>query len=79
LLKDETVRDIADRIGATPAQVVIAWHLHHGLSVIPKAGDPEHLRDNAGAADVTLSAEDVAAIDALDSPDGRIGPDPLRF
>jgi 2,5-diketo-D-gluconate reductase A len=79
VLKDETVRGIAERLGATPAQVVIAWHLAHGFSVIPKAGDLDHLRDNAAAADVRLSDADVAAIDALDDPDGRIGPDPLAF
>ena len=79
VLRDATVKGVADRLGATPAQVVIAWHLHHGLSVIPKAGDPEHLRDNARAAEVALSDADVAAIDALDDADGRIGPDPLTF
>ena len=76
ILKDETITGIADRVGASAAQVVIAWHLHHGLSVIPKAGDADHLADNAKAADVRLSDEDVAAIDALDDADGRIGPDP---
>ena len=79
VLADPVVTRVAERLGATPAQVVIAWHLRHGLSVIPKAGDLDHLRDNARAADVTLSDEDVAAIDALDSPDGRIGPDPRTF
>ena len=76
-LGDPVVTEIAERTGATPAQAVIAWHLHHGLSVIPKAGDPEHLRDNAAAGNVVLSEADVAAIDALDDPDGRIGGDPL--
>lgn len=79
VLRDPAVTGVAGRIGATPAQVVIAWHLHHGLSVIPKAGDAAHLRDNAGAGDVTLSEADVAAIDALDDADGRIGPDPRNF
>ena len=79
VLDDPAIVAVADRVGATPAQVVIAWHLHHGLSVIPKAGDAEHLRDNARSAEVTLSAEDVAAIDTLDAPDGRIGPDPRTF
>lgn len=77
VLKDPAVVAIADRLGRSAAQVVIAWHLAHGLSVIPKAADAEHLSDNAAAADVALSADDMAAIDALDNPDGRIGPDPL--
>lgn len=79
VLKDPAVVAIADRIGRSTAQVVIAWHLAHGLSVIPKAADADHLSDNAASADVALSAEDIAAIDALDDADGRIGPDPATF
>ena len=78
-LKDERIVAIAERVGATPAQVIIAWHLAKGLAVIPKAGDPAHLADNWGAREVALGEEDVAAIDAMDAPDGRMGPDPLRF
>ncbi len=78
-LKDERIVAIADRLGVSAAQVIIAWHLAKGLAVIPKAGDLDHLADKWGAREVTLSAEDVAAIDAMDDPDGRIGPDPLTF
>jgi len=78
-LKDERILTIADRLGASAAQVIIAWHLAKGLAVIPKAGDLDHLADNWGARSVTLSDEDVAAIDAMDDPEGRIGPDPLTF
>lgn len=78
-LKDERITAIAGRIGATPAQVIIAWHLAKGLAVIPKAGDLEHLASNWGAQQVTLSPEDIAAIDAMDDPAGRMGPDPRRF
>ena len=79
LLSDPTITRIATRLGASPAQVVIAWHLAQGFSVIPKAGDPAHLRENFAAQDLKLSAEDIGAIDALDDPVGRIGPDPARF
>lgn len=78
-LKDERIVAIADRVGASAAQVVIAWHLAKGLSVIPKAGDPDHLKDNIGATDVALSDKDIAAIDAMDDPGGRIGPDPREL
>ena len=44
--------------------------------MIPKAADAEHLSDNFAALDLTLDDEDIAAIDALDDPNGRIGPDP---
>ena len=79
LLAEPAIAAVAATLGASPAQVVIAWHLAHGLSVIPKAGDPVHLAENFSAQALVLGAEDVAAIDALDDPDGRIGPDPLTF
>jgi 2,5-diketo-D-gluconate reductase A len=78
-LKDERIVAIAQRLDATPAQVVIAWHLAKGLSVIPKAGSPAHLADNWQSRTLALSDEDVAAIDAMDDPQGRMGPDPARF
>jgi 2,5-diketo-D-gluconate reductase A len=78
-LKDERIVAIADAAGATPAQVIIAWHLAKGLSVIPKAGDLDHLASNWQAQDVRLSDEQVAAIDAMDDPDGRLGPDPREM
>ena len=79
LLQEPAIAQVAGKHGVSAAQVVIAWHLAHGLSVIPKAGDPKHLADNYAATDLTLSPDDMAAIDALDDPDGRIGPDPRTF
>ncbi|MDQ2892151.1 MAG: aldo/keto reductase [Pseudomonadota bacterium] len=76
LLDNATIRDIADKHARSAAQVVIAWHLAHGLSPIPKASSPEHLSDNFAALDLTLDDEDMAAIDALDRDDRRMGPDP---
>lgn len=76
LLRDPAIGRVAERHGATPAQAVIAWHLHHGLSVIPKSADPGRLAENFGALDLRLDEEDLAAIDALDAADGRIGPHP---
>lgn len=76
LLAEDAIVAVAAKHGCSPAQAVIAWHLQHGLSVIPKAGDPAHLRENFAATELTLDAEDMAAIDALDDPDGRIGPHP---
>ncbi len=76
LLDDERITRIAAKHGRSAAQVVIAWHLAHGLSVIPKASGREHLTDNFAAQDWMLDAEDMAAIDAMDSPDGRLGADP---
>ena len=79
ILRDPVVARIATERGRSAAQVILAWHLAHGLSVIPKAADPEHLSDNFAALDLALTADELAAIDALDSAEGRIGPDPARF
>jgi 2,5-diketo-D-gluconate reductase A len=74
----EIVR-IAEARGCTPAQAILAWHLHHGLAVIPKASARERLAANLAAGGVTLEPEDVAAIDTLDDPAGRLGPDPAKL
>ncbi|KQT31801.1 oxidoreductase [Sphingomonas sp. Leaf412] len=78
-LTDDRIVEIAEKLGVSAAQVVIAWHLAKGLAVIPKAGDLDHLADNFGALGVEVSAEDVAAIDAMDDEAGRIGPDPREL
>jgi len=68
----DVVRGVADRVGATPAQVALAWTLSQGEHVIPIPGTtrPERLEENAGAAEVALSADDVAALDAIPAPVG---------
>lgn len=76
LLREPAIVRAAEKQGTTAAQVVIAWHLAHGLSLIPKSADPGRLRENLAAQELTLDAEDLGAIDALDRADGRIGPDP---
>ncbi len=58
--------------------MVIRWHVESGLIVIPKTVRPERLRENIGALDFRLDPDDLKRIDALDSPDGRIGPDPAK-
>ncbi|MDO4917909.1 aldo/keto reductase [Kocuria sp.] len=78
-LQDATVQEIARAHGATPAQVVIAWHLAIGNVVFPKSVTPERIQENWDAQDLTLSQEEVARIDALTRDDGRIGPDPADF
>ncbi|WP_105974305.1 aldo/keto reductase [Streptomyces geranii] len=68
----ERVREIAERMGATPAQVALAWVLAQGEYVVPIPGTktPRYLADNAGAADIELSAADLAELDALPVPTG---------
>ena len=77
-LDHPVITGIAERLGATPAQVVIRWHLDRGFVVIPKSKTPERIDANFAAIDVTLSAEDRAAIDALNSGN-RLGPDPATL
>jgi 2,5-diketo-D-gluconate reductase A len=75
-LGEAAITEIAAKHRRTPAQVVIRWHLDSGLIVIPKTVRRERLKENIGALDFRLVADDMRRIDALDSPDGRIGPDP---
>ncbi|MBW3661790.1 MAG: aldo/keto reductase [Actinobacteria bacterium] len=60
------VRAVADEHGATSAQVLIAWGLAHGYASIPKSANPDRIRENAGALDVDLDRDDLAALDRLD-------------
>lgn len=76
LLTDPVITQIAEKHGATPAQVVIAWHLAIGNVVIPKSVTPERIVENFAALEVSLDEQDVQAINALTVADGRIGPDP---
>jgi len=66
LLEDPTIVAIAQRHGISPAQVLISWAIHRGTAVIPKSVNPERIGQNLAAADITLTADDVAAIAALD-------------
>ena len=59
------VVEVAGRLGRTPAQVLVAWQLQHGLVVIPKSTKEARIRENADVADIVLSAADLASLDAL--------------
>lgn len=63
--QDATVKEIAERHGATPVQVLVRWHLQHGVVVIPKSADPARIRSNADVDWFRLSDEDMAALDGL--------------
>ena len=64
-LEHPVITGIADRLGRTPAQVIVRWHLEHGTVVIPKSTQAERIRANAQVEDLVLTAEDVSALDAL--------------
>jgi diketogulonate reductase-like aldo/keto reductase len=72
LARDRGLQRIADAHGATPAQIAIAFTLlRDDVISIPKATDPEHVRQNAAAADIVLSDADRAALDTAFPPPRR--------
>ncbi len=72
LLKNAALKAVAGRHDATPAQVAVAWTLRQpGVISIPKAGDKAHVRENAAAAELPLTPEDLAQIDEAFAPPDR--------
>jgi diketogulonate reductase-like aldo/keto reductase len=69
-LRDRQVARVAERVGRTPAQVLIRWSLQRGVVVLPKSTHRERIEQNAQVFDFALSAEDMAALDALDHTRG---------
>jgi D-xylose reductase len=65
VLEQPVVRGIAERMDATPAQVVLAWALQRGTNPIAKSSSVDRLRENLGAQDLTLSEQDMATISGL--------------
>ena len=72
LLENAVIKKIALKRECTPAQVVLAWGISRGTSVIPKSKHENHIEDNIGATKCGLEAGDLADIDQL-------GKDPVRF
>jgi diketogulonate reductase-like aldo/keto reductase len=66
-LSHPVVTGLAEKHGKTPAQVVLRWHLEHGFCAIPKSVRAERIAENFDVFDFSLSADEVAAIDALDT------------
>jgi diketogulonate reductase-like aldo/keto reductase len=64
------VAQVAQRIGRTPAQVLLRWCIQHGTIVIPKSTHPERIQENGAVSDFELSPEDMAALDQLDRTGG---------
>lgn len=75
LVRDTRLRAVADRHGATPAQIALAWTLRgDGVIAIPKAAREDHVRANRAAADIRLTEQDLADIDAAFPPPQRKEP-----
>jgi diketogulonate reductase-like aldo/keto reductase len=69
-LRHPVVHQVAQRTDRTPAQVLLRWCLQHGLPVIPKSTHRERIAENAEIFDFSLSAHDMAELDALDQTGG---------
>jgi diketogulonate reductase-like aldo/keto reductase len=74
-LEHPTIVQLASKYGKTPAQVVLRWHIEHGVSAIPKSVKPHRIAENLDVFDFTLTPDEIAAIDTLDTGT-RGGPDP---
>ena len=64
-LDDAVLTDLAEAYDVTPAQVVVRWHVEHGIVVIPKSAREERIRLNADVWGFSLSPEEVERIDGL--------------
>jgi len=69
-LSNRTVKDVADRIGRAPAQVLLRWCLQRDTVVITKSTHRERIEENARIFDFTLSDHELAELDRLDGTDG---------
>ena len=77
VLDDPVVTEIAERVGRSPAQVVLRWHIQQGNIVFPKSVTPERIRENFEIFDFELEPGDIERIDGLDRGEaGRTGPNP---
>jgi 2,5-diketo-D-gluconate reductase A len=77
-LQDPTIGQIAAAHGKTPAQVMLRWHVQEGRQVIPKSVTPSRIAENFDVFDFELTADQLAAIDALDTG-VRGGPEPEQI
>jgi diketogulonate reductase-like aldo/keto reductase len=73
-LQDPVIGEIAQTHGKTPAQVMLRWHLQQGRSAIPKSTRPARIAENIDIFDFELTAEQLSAIDHLDTPRTTAGP-----
>jgi 2,5-diketo-D-gluconate reductase A len=78
VLDDPAIVAIAERLGRTPAQVVLRWHVQRGDVVFPKSVTRSRIEENFALFDFELGEEDMASITGLDR-DERTGPDPDTF
>lgn len=64
-LDDALIKNLAQKYGKSPAQIMIRWSLQHGLVVLPKSSNQERIKENADVFDFTLEESDMTALDSL--------------
>ena len=80
VLEDPTITEIAEKVGKTPAQVVLRWHIQRGDIVFPKSVTPSRIEENFDVFDFELDPADMDGISTLDQDEGgRTGPHPDTF
>lgn len=79
VLSHPVLQEIAQECGRSVAQVALRWNVQLGNIVIPKSSNPERIAHNAEIFEFELSAAQMERITALDTPDGRVGPDPRNY
>lgn len=78
LLNEPVLHQIGEKYGKTPAQVVLRWHLQHGIAIIPKSANPSRIQENADIFNFELTPEEMARIDGLNR-NMRTGKNPDDF
>jgi 2,5-diketo-D-gluconate reductase A len=80
VLDHSTITEIAGKVGKTPAQVVLRWHIQRGDIVFPKSVTPSRMQENFDIFDFELDSADMEEISSLDQGEnGRTGPNPDTF
>ncbi|WP_281364060.1 aldo/keto reductase [Thermoactinomyces mirandus] len=74
----DLLKELAEKYGKTPAQIVLRWDLQHGVVTIPKSVKAHRIQENADLFDFELSREDMNCLDGLNR-NHRFGPDPDNF
>ncbi len=73
VLEEPVVQEIAQRLGRTPAQVVLRWHIQQpGVLAVPKSGNPKRIAENLDVFGFTLNESDMQRLSGLARPDGRV-------
>ncbi|MCM2130208.1 2,5-didehydrogluconate reductase DkgB [Larsenimonas rhizosphaerae] len=75
VMDDDTLKDIAEKHDATPADIALAWVSQRDIAVIPSSTNPKHQKSNLDAIRISLTADDMTRIDELDRAERIASPD----